>query len=186
MRNILPIILIVISIGLFYFDIAPQYTTVETLMAQKSQYADAITKVQEVSTLRDELLTKYNGFSADNIARLERLVPENINTVKLVSDLNSVAGTHGITIKSVSVSDDIVDTSQTVPDTTAPQKPYNTTTISFKFDSTYPDLVTFLQDLEHSLQVVDVKAVTFQVPPDNVNTGVFEYAITIQTYYLKQ
>lgn len=186
MRNLLPIVIIVISIGLFYFHISPEYGKVQALMTQKSEYADALQRAKDLGVLRDQLLTKYNGFSQDDLSRLMRLVPDDVNTVKLVTDINSVAGKYAMTLKGITVFDTLLDTSSTVADTTAPQLAYNTKIITFKFSSTYPNLVKFLQDLEHSLQVVDVKSVQFDVPPDGTDTGVYNYAVTLDTYYLKQ
>lgn len=186
MRNLLPIVLIVIAIGLFFLYISPAYGQVETLMTQKSDYATALAKAADVGVLRDQLLTKYNSFSQDNLARLNTLVPDSVNTVKLVTDLNSVASAYGITISKVTVTDQVADngTSVSTDQTTSQRPPYNTTNVSFQFSATYPHLVQFLESLEKSLQVVDVTKVSFDVPEDGINTGVYDYTVGVQTYYL--
>lgn len=186
MKSITPVLLIVISIGLFYLHISPRYERVQTLRTEQSQYNDALDRVDELAISRDQLLTKYNDFSQDNLARLERFIPDKVNTVKLIADIDGVAGRHGIAIRSVTTTDQDIDNAQSISTSPSDEKPYKTTQISFRFTATYPNLVLFLKDLEKSLQMVDVKMVSFQVPQGNQNSsGLSEYQIAIHTYSLK-
>lgn len=181
MKAIMPILLIVVSVGLFYLHIDPRYETVRGLILEKNQYEEAILKAEELSSVRDELLTKYNALPKEDLAKLERLLPTNLNTVKLVADISSIGGPYGIAIRSINVKEQATDVGQSV-ETLEKVKPYQTTVISFKFSSTYPNLVSFLKDIEKSLQLVDVRSVTFST---NDNSNLSDYDVTIQTYWLK-
>jgi Tfp pilus assembly protein PilO len=181
MKSLMPILLIGVSIGLFYIHIDPMYTEVKAVMKQKSEYSDALEKAVELQGVRDELLTKYNALPKDDLLRLERLIPTDLNTVKLVTDIASIAGPYGIVPERISVKEAISDTGQEI--TEAVQKPYQTTNISFTFSSTYPNLVLFLKDLEKSLQLVDVRSITFSVPEED--TDIYEYSVSIDVYWLK-
>ena len=187
MKSLTPIVLIVISIGLFYLHIAPRYSQVQTLRSQQTQYKDALARVDDLKVSRDQLLTKYNSFSQDNLTRLERFLPDKVNTVKLIADIDNVAGRYGIAIRSVTTVDQDVDNSQTIATGENTEKPYKTTQGTFRFTSSYPNLVLFLKDLEKSLQMVDVKSVSFQVVQGSsqANSGLSEYQIAIHTYSLK-
>ncbi len=185
MRSLTPILLIVISIGLFYLHIDPSYAGVKELISQEEQYSDALDRAKDLELKRDEFLTTYNSFSQDNLRRLQKIVPDKINTVKFVTDIDAIGGKHGITIKSIRVTEEVVDSAQEITLDPLLIKPYQTTTISFNFSTRYENLVSFLKDLEKSLQMVDIKSVSFQVADEGVNNGIHEYEVSIQTYWLK-
>ncbi len=187
MKSLTPIVLIVISVGLFYLHISPRYAQVQTLRSQQSQYKDALDRVDNLGVTRDQLITKYNTFSPDNLTRLERFLPDKVNTVKLIADIDNVAGRYGIAIRSVTTSDQDVDNAQAIATEASAEKPYKTTQVTFRFTSSYPNLVLFLKDLEKSLQMVDVKSVSFVVAQasSQPNSGLSEYQIAIHTYSLK-
>ena len=157
MKSLTPILLITLSLGLFYLHVSPRYQSIQTLMTEEVQYKNALAKAGELQDRRDQLLTKYNGFSKSDSDRVKRLIPDTVNTVKLVADMNSIAGKYGITIKSIVTTQQKVDDSQAVggKGTAAPKKPYQTTLITFAFTSTYQNLVQYLKDLEKSLQLID-------------------------------
>ena len=185
MKSLTPFLLIVISIGLYFMHIAPRYSEVQNLRAQVAQYNDALTRAKDLEKKRDELLTTYNTFSPDNLDRIEKLVPDTVNSVKLVSDINNVAGKYGIIIKSISTLDQPIDNSQSVATGGTPVKPYVTTVVAFKFSASYQNLVLFLKDLEKSLQLIDIKSIGFDVPTDVASKGVYGYQVSFQTYSLK-
>jgi Tfp pilus assembly protein PilO len=54
--------------------------------------------------------------------------------------------------------------------------------VSFKVDSDYETFVSFLQDVEKSLRIVDVTDLTFTAPDKSTN---YDFGITIKTYWLK-
>lgn len=181
----MPIVVILISVGLYFLHISPRYAEIQTLRLQETEYSDALSRVKELSIARDALLAQYNTISQDSLARLGRIAPDTVNTVKLAADIDSVAGKYGITIRSIVATQQVIDTAQVVGQGSNTTKPYQTTTIGFRFSATYPNLVSFLKDLEKSLEIIDIKSVSFTVPTDEVGTGIFYYQVSIQTYSLK-
>ncbi|HEY4489735.1 MAG TPA: type 4a pilus biogenesis protein PilO [Candidatus Paceibacterota bacterium] len=180
MRSLLPFLIIALSVGLFYIFINPQYKEIKNIQGQREQYKNAIDKVESLKKVRDDLLSKYNTLPKENLIKLEKMIPSNLNTVKLISDIASVGGPYGIAIRGVSTRD-IADAGEDIA--ALSQKPYETTSISFKFSATYQNMVSFLRDIERSLQLVDVKTLQFTAKDDI--TGINEYDITIQTYWIK-
>jgi Tfp pilus assembly protein PilO len=185
MKSILPLLLIAVSVGLFYLHIDPRYMQVQTLLGQKSEYSAALAKSEELQQKKNALLNQYNNLSKDDLARLEKLLPNNLNTVKLVADIDGIAGKRGITVRSVRVTEQQADRSQQVS-TDPSAKPYQTTVVSFRFSATYDNLVMFLRDLEQSLQLIDVKTITFQAKNDKDDkAGIYDYDVSFQTYWIK-
>lgn len=183
MKSLTPILLLAIAVGLFYLHIDPAYKEVQVLMDQENQYQEALDKAAELAVVKDDMLSRYHNLSQDNLARVERIVPDRVNSVKLITDIDGVAAKYNIPVRSVEVTDETLDSGTEV--TAAPSsRPYYTTNIKFEVSATYPDLVAFLTDLEKSLQLVDVNSVTFTT--EAVTGNIYNYEITIHTYWLKQ
>src|SRR3989344_518415 len=182
-RNLLPLLLIAVSVALFYLHIDPRYQDVKALSDEKSQYVQALTKAGELKNVATELLGKYNNISQDNLLKLEKLVPDTLNTVKLVADINAIAGKYGIALEGIRVTEKTSDSAQQV-ETGENSPKYNTATVSFSFSATYENLTLFLTDLEKSLQIVDIKSVDFDSDVENTNAS-YDYSVSFQTYWLK-
>jgi len=184
MKRIIPILLIVVSGGLFYLHIDPRYVEVQSLLAKKSEYSSALAKGDELQVKKNFLLTQYNNLPKEDLTRLERLLPSDLNAVKLVADIDSVAGRHGITVKSIKVTEAQADRAQAVVDPAT--KLFETTVVGFRFSATYENLVNFLRDLEQSLQLIDVKTITFQATnAKDAKAGIYDYDVSFQTYWIK-
>src|SRR5579864_4953511 len=99
MKPFLPILLIVISIGIFYLYINPNYTNIRTLLSQRSDYQTALANIEQVKQLRDSLETQYGNISPDDINRLNKVIPQNLNVVKLTADLDSMASKRAMSLR---------------------------------------------------------------------------------------
>ncbi len=187
MKSFTPLILIAVSVALFFFHIDPRYEAVQGLQEQQDQYEQALVRAQELQTVRDQLLSRYDSFSQDDIARLERIVPDRINVVKLVADIDGVAAKYGIAVADIQVTDDTVDNSNEVVSAESAM-PFMTTEIELTFNASYENLVSFLTDLETSLQVVDIVSIAFTPASGGATgpqTGIYEYTIALHAYWLR-
>src|SRR3990167_6884332 len=94
MRVLLPSILIAAAVGLFamYTNNAYQGPDgIKSLQAQVSAFDEALNKAQELKSNRDQLISKRNTFSTDNIQKLERILPDNVDNIRFVIDINGIA-----------------------------------------------------------------------------------------------
>jgi Tfp pilus assembly protein PilO len=181
MKPFLPILLIVISIGIFYLYINPNYTNIRTLLSQRSDYQTALANIEQVKQLRDSLETQYSNISPDDINRLNKVIPQNLNVVKLTADLDSMASKHAMSLRNVRVTEEASDSSTGI--TTKDSNPYKTTTMSFSVLGTYPSFVSFISDMEKSLQLIDVRTVDMKIASTQGN--IMQFDLTIQTYWIQ-
>lgn len=180
MKTTTSLILLLVSVGLFYTFIMPEYAKVQALRVEAAQYQDVLTNVADLSTKRDELLLKYNAIPKDETDNLKKILPDNVNVVELALNLDSIASKYGISIKNVKTIDDKADQSATTVQ--APQTgPYQRVVISFSFVSTYENYRKFQHDLEQSLRIIEVKNVSF----DTGENGLNQFQMQIETYWLK-
>lgn len=176
-KTLTPILLILISLGLFFWQINPQYKKVSELRAQSAQYDDALRVADELQKLQDELAQKYDSFSRPDLARLETFLPDHLDTVRMILDINGIASRYGIVPRNMT-------TNEPPATTVASQKPYGTAGLSFEFTAPYLDVVDFMKDLERSLRLIDVKSVEI-TPNDKEGAGVgYDVKISVNTYWL--
>lgn len=182
MRFILPIILIAASIGLFVVYIDPQYQQVKALSMQAAEYDDALSKAKELRTTRDQLLSKRNTFSTDDLNRIGRSLPDNVDNIRLIIDINNIASRHGLSLKSISATD-VSDSSQARSALAVGSSgdPLGSVNVNFTVGADYDTFLTFLHDLEHSLRIVDVESIEFAAPTQGTQT---DYSVSLRTYWL--
>ncbi len=185
MRIIIPSILIAAAIGLFVMYTNPTYQGpegVKNLQAQVSAFDEALNKAQELKSSRDKLISKRNTFSAENVQKLERILPDNVDNIRFVIDINGIAARRNLSLKNVSlgtVSDSKSSRSSLAVGSSG--DPVGSAEISFALVATYDDFLSFLQDLEHSLRLVDIEKISFK--SSDIGDK-YEYSLTIRTYWL--
>ncbi|MCR4310980.1 MAG: hypothetical protein NUV54_00190 [Candidatus Taylorbacteria bacterium] len=214
MNNLLPVILLLSSIGLFFGYINPAYTgdtgsvdtagkSIKELKLEDADYTDALTKTAEIERVRSGLSEKLNSISPSNLEKIEKFLPDHIDAVRLIIDINNLAQKYGMSLTNLvlTASGEVPTTKKVVtpgapigPDT----RPYSSIKLGYTVTGTYDNFVQFLKELEESLRVVDIMSLSFstdksKIPllgqgPDlsPVNASdAFTYTMTIRTYFLK-
>lgn len=184
MKILTPILLIVLALSLFFWFVVPTYQSLGSLRVERSQYEDALVAAKEASVKRDELVNKYNSMSSADLDKLEKLLPDSIDTVRLVVDLNTIAAKYG-PIGSAGIRDikmSTVGDPQSNVVVAQDQSPYGTLVVTFTTSMAYDKFLNFVRDLERSLKILDISSILFR-PVDTGN--VYEYTISLKTYWLR-
>lgn len=181
MKTTTPFIFILVAIGLFYTFINPHYGKVQELQAEASRYSEVLDNVDELKEKRDALLLKYNSIPKTEISRVEKALPNNVDSVRMALDFDGIAAKYGISIKSISAGGNRQDASQGMVVDSSGGQLYETTQIMITFVSTYDNFRKFMKDIETSLRVIDIKSVTFSTG----ETNLYEYTVSLDTYWLK-
>lgn len=180
-RIILPIILIIISAGVFVIFIDPTYKNIGALKEEKAQYDEARNKSKELRGIRDGLLEKYATFSENDIDRVKKMIPDNVDNVKLIMDINAIAANYGAIIRDIKLNAP-EDTSEEAR-MGAEDTKYGSVTLSFSMTSSYETFMSFITDLKDSLRLVDITDLSFSVVPKEENN--YKFNFTVKTYWLK-
>ncbi len=180
-KFILPTFLIILSIGLFTVYIDPTYKEIKDLKAISSQYQEALNKSKELRIVRDSLLESYNSFTEEDLSRLKRLLPDNVDNVRLIMDVNSMASRYGAVIRDIRVN--VPTGSDDVRVNITDIKKYESVTLSFSMSSTYENFIKFIGDLRDSLRLVDITHIDF-TPPTSQDSNIYKYNFTVKTYRL--
>ena len=171
MNNIISSIIILAAVGLSLSFTYPRYNresssfdikemSVKELQVEKIRYEAALAKTREIVEVRNGLLSKYNLISETDRQRLAKLIPDNIDSVRLIIDVNNVASDFGMTLRGINVSESLGDAPRkdatlAVPDS----RRYSSVALDFSVSGVYTNLVSFLGALEKSLRIVDVTSI---------------------------
>ncbi len=176
----IPLFLIILSGGLFFSYIDPVYKEVGDLRVKQEEYDDALTKSKELRSIRGELLSKYNTFSEDNIYRLEKILPDCIDNVRLIMEINQIAVKNGGMIRSIDVSSATGEgesKGSLGPNTNG----YESIGLEFVIEADYDNFIKFIKDLGNSLRIVDI--IGYSLNPGA--EGAYKHTMRIKTYWLK-
>ncbi len=178
MKSSNAVIFILIAIGLFYTVINPHYAKVQALQVEANKYSDVLDNVDALTQKRDDLLIKYNSIPKDQITRVEKALPDHIDSVRLAVDFDSIASKYGISIKNIKTAK-IEDNSSIIQPVSTTG--YDFVRVDFGFISTYDSYRKFMKDIESSLRIIDIRTTSFKASEN----GLYEYTVSIDTYWLK-
>ena len=100
-RFVIPIILIGISVATFFTFTDPIYSEISALQEKKTSYDEALTNSKALENERDKLTQKFNSISGENLEKLEKLLPENVDNIRLILEIEQIAAPYGMALKDV-------------------------------------------------------------------------------------
>jgi len=180
MRLFIPTLLIAAAIVLFVVYTDPKYQSTKALAAQNASYDEALTNANALHKLRDDLLSKRNAFADTDVTRLEHILPDNVDNIRLIIDINNIALKNGLSLTNVSLGD-ILKSSGNASQAAPASGPVGSVKVGFSVSASYVSFLSFLNDLEHSLRLIDVDKIDYH-PDPNGGTGV--YQVEVRTYWL--
>lgn len=190
-RFLIPAIFLGTSLLLFFTFTNPIYEEIKNLRNVSASYNDALGNSKALEAERDKLTAKYNSISQTDIAKLEKLLPDGVDNIRLVLEIEKLALPYGMVLKDVGY-----DASNEEEETKRDQSvesgrlPYGVWNLSFSTSGTYNNFVNFLRDLENNLRIVDISSIDFSaedMPGLNPNIPqAYNYDFAIQTYWLKK
>ncbi len=187
----MPLVLLGITVAVFFTFTDPVYKGVQALRAEADSYNEALTNSKALETERGKLLNKYNLIGSENLGRLSKLLPENVDNIRLILEIESLASPFGMVLKNVKYS--AVEESQAEIDPNVVQatgimgpQDYGIWDLEFTTSGSYDNFQNFLRELERNLRIVDVSSIEFSSSSANEKTpDIYEYNFQIKTYWLR-
>lgn len=172
MKIIIPIILLALAGGLYLGYIDGAYDQVKTLQAEEEEYDRALQQSEDLNAIHDRLLATYNGISSTDLDRLRKLLPENIDSIRLLIDIDGIAAENGLALSGLNA-----DVEQ------AADEPGEIGTVRVRFTTVAPYLTfkDFLRDLEASLRIFNIDSISFT--SGQTGTGLL-YTVSFETYWM--
>ena len=188
--RVLPVLALMISVGIFFAYINPSWSgpIAATKLAIKND-DDALAAATEYKTREGQLAAAQNSIDPANLARLSILLPDSVNNVGIILDVNTLAARSGLVLSNIDV---VANASNsTAPQNTSASGAPTITSgsinqigsvdLSLTALGTYTALQTFLTGIEKSARLLDVQSITVT----GSDTGVYNYQMTIRLYWLR-
>lgn len=207
--RLIPILLIVGAGALFIAYTQPTYGgSIATLKTEIRDLDMALDAAEQFKMKEVELTRQRNLISPEQLARLDAFLPDSVDNVQLIVDLNSLAARSGVVLSDFDIagSSDTEET-ENAQATGAPMpgaaplaagpaaapmgspatlaltagQPTESLELSVAATGSYAAFRTFLAGVEQSLRPLDV----VELSVDDSNTGVYTYDITFRLYWLR-
>jgi hypothetical protein len=202
MKFITPILFILISLGLFFVVVNPLRASVNQLRTDITAYNGALDNSTYLQRTEDKLLETYKNIQPDDKTRLENFLPNTVNNIKFILEVERLANQYNIPIENIKFDSSTFSANTKTKTATNPSGPsvavasdpsasnaYGTFEVDFDTQATYDNFLLFLKDLEHNLRLLDIQSISFTSPATNATTGgsapVYTYSLKVQTYWLK-
>lgn len=186
-KNITAVILIILAGGIYFTFTSNRLTELKAIQTVNDQYQEAIKNSENLIKVRDEVNAKYSSISIEDRERLNKLLPSTVDNVRLIIDVkDNIASKHGLLLKGIKTTSPEATMALNAPANRggAPSTPssYGTVTLSFDVTTTYETFLSFLNDLESSLRIMDVSKLSVKSNPN----GQYDFSVEIKTYWLKE
>ena len=192
--KLFPVIFIVAALGLFFGYIQPTMGgSIATLKAEIADLDAALEAAKQFKAKELELTEAKNKIAPDQLTRLESFLPDSVDNVQLIVDLNSLAARSGIILSDFTITGG-AETAEEI-EGGAPVAPaegseelaltrgerYDSLELSVSATGSYAAFRTFLTGVEQSLRPLDIVELTVS----DSATSVYTYDITFRIYWLR-
>lgn len=205
--RIIPLLLVVGAVGLFIGYTQPAFSgSVASLKEEIRGFDTALLAAEQFRQKQAQLTQQRAALSQEQLARLEAFLPDSVDNVQLIVDLNSLAARSGVQLSQFDIAESSGGTDSASSATTAqaPQavmpgagaapltsantalalrssEPTDSLELSVSATGSYASFRTFLAGVEQSLRPLDVIELSVQ----DSDTGVYTYDITFRLYWLR-
>lgn len=177
-RYLIPSLLGLIAVALFVTAIDPLYKEVGSVRIEVGNLNEALANSKQIVDVRDALLERFNAVSPELRDRIKKMIPDNVDNVRLILELDGIASRYGVAIKDIALTDDVRRQAGALgPD----ENIYGTIGLRVTVTGTYESFLKFLRDVEESLRIVDISALSFRSTGRDFN----QYDLDIKTYWLR-
>ena len=200
-RYLTPIILTGAAIAGFLFFTKPILGEITTIKQDVVSYNEALDNAKNLESERDKLTKKFNSIDPDNLLKLQKFLPDAVDNIRLILEIEKIASPYGMVLKNISYDSQDKSTNSTSSSSTGisgdkikkdTTKGYGIWNLGFSTEGSYSDFISFTKDLESNLRIVDIDSVTFssnsaggvslgKVKPNDY----YGYTFKIKTSWLK-
>lgn len=175
-------LLAIASFALYYLFINPLYTGVGSvwqpeqgvgaLRTKSAQYDTTIAQVQSLSVQARALQKQYSNISPETIQKMDVMVPDQVDPVRLMSEINTIANEAGFVLGDLTVSENQVT-----------KDGRGSYLISFSVTTSYTRFKELMRNYETSMRLFTIKSINFSAPAKPGETVAFQ--VKLETFYMK-
>ena len=184
--RILPVFALLVAAGIFFIYVGPTWSgplaEIKSAIETKEKAlaaADAYTKQQNA------LIAARNDIDPEDLTRIAAFLPDSVDNVGLILDLNALAARSGLSLSNIDVTTSSVATP--AGRSAAGALPSKNTSMTSSIDlslsavGTYSALQTFLSGVEKSARLLDVRDIQVK----GSDTGVYTFQMKLRLFWLR-
>ena len=180
-RLLFPLLIIGLA-GLIFFKFAdPVLKEIDGLRVQQDKLNAGLDNAKKLREVQQGLLDTYNSFDPVDIDKLNKMLPDNVDNVRLIIDINNIAKPNNMTIRNIQIKEEDSKSGSDLIQGGNETMKKGSVILGFSVTGPYNNFLTFMSDLAKSLRIVDVTSVSFSSDDKDLST----YSVEIQTYWLK-
>ena len=187
--RVLPIFALIVAIGIFFAYVNPTWSgsiaSTKAAIAADDQALDAArTYISQPAQLTEE----KSSIDQASLARLSIFLPDAVDNVGLILDLNTLAARSGVSLSNIDVikggksgtrGSATTDEIGSLP--VSGISPVDSVDLSLSAVGTYSAFQAFMAGIEKSLRLLDVQDLVVK----GSDTGVYTYQMHIRFYWLR-
>lgn len=187
--RILPLIALFVALGIFFLYVSPTWSG--SIGATKAAIAaddQALAAANQFSAQQNTLASARDAIDPADLTRLTAFLPDSVDNVGLILDLNALAARSGFSLSGI----DVISTKVTSVASGAPAagqqglpaagaNPLGFVDMSLSAVGTYTALQSFLSGVERSARLLDVRDIVVK----GSDTGVYNYQMLLRLYWLR-
>ncbi len=173
-KIILSIIFALASVLVFTFYTKGAYAKISDTKSSINKYQAAVKKAQLVLDKIDQLTNERASINAEDLGKLAKMVPETVDNIQLILDIEGVTKRYNIKMQKVNISKSVDNKKKNkgsrINVGAGPQDDVKSLDVSFDVIATYDDFIRFIVDLEHSLRLVDFVEISLSSKKMDINS----------------
>ncbi len=181
-RYIIPIFFVLLSVGVYVMYIDPTYSLIRVGLNKQKEYTDYLAQAKTAQERIAELKQVQESFPTGYEQALSTILPDTVDSTRLIIDVEGVALARGLHLKAPTVSD--VPPSRTSPSS------FTKHVLKFAVTAPYSVFRVLLRDLESSLAIRDTSNISFtSVESNNAPVSqrspelqAHDYSVSVVTY----
>ena len=183
--RIIPSIALLIAIGIFFAYVNPTWSG--SIADTKNAIAlddQALAAAQLYTEQQNSLATSRNAIDPAYLTRLSTFLPDSVDNVGLILDLNALAARSGLSLSNVDVISNAAGNAKASVNQGLPAagaNPVGSIDLTISAVGTYPALQAFLVGVERSARLLDVRDIVVK----GSDTGVYNYQMALRLYWLR-
>lgn len=177
-----PLLALLIAVVVFFVYVNPTWSGgIADTKAAIAADDQALAAASQYAVEQNQLASQRDAIDPSSLARLAAFLPDSVDNVGLILDLNALAAHSGLALSNIDVmtSQDSPLSAGVLPAGGA--GPVGSVDLSLSAVGTYAALVNFLQGIERSRRLLDVRDLTVK----GSDTGVYLYQMALRLYWLR-
>ncbi|MBI2099814.1 MAG: type 4a pilus biogenesis protein PilO [Candidatus Vogelbacteria bacterium] len=179
-RFLLPLVIVAAAGVIFFHFTDPVLKQIKELEARKVVLLAGLANADKLDQVKDELLAARNSFSDTDLEKLHRMLPDNVDNVRLIIDLSNIARPHNMNVRNIRIKTEEGKQESDVIEGNEKMKK-GSVVLSFTVSGPYLNFQSFMNDVAKSRRLLDVEGFSFS----SNDKEAYDYNVEVRTYWLQ-